>query len=718
MIRVVNMIPRSLSSETNQDSEPNLAVNPANPLQIAGSAFTPDPAGGPNAPIFVSADGGNTWLLNSIVPGQAGSLTGTGDITVRFAETGDILYAGILRLPGFLRLNILRSENFLGAAVMTVLVDRNSVDQPYVQATTVAGNDRVYVGLNDFAAGTQTATVDLSFDAQTPLPPGPTFTSARIESRGTSGQDGPPIRVAIHPDGTIYAIFNGWRAFDGTNATTDVVVVRDDNGGTGATPFTALVDVDGLAGMRVVQGRTVPFRNFSQADFGQERFVASNISIAVDPANSSTVYIAWADLEDDDYTLHVRRSADRGATWTPNDLRTIANATNPALAVNDRGIVGFLYQEVVRSGADQRWVTHLELTEDGFASVQDFILANVPATTPPPIFIPYIGDYVHLMAVGSEFHGIFSANNTPDLANFPNGVTYQRNADFTTKTLLDNNNQPVQVSIDPFYVRLTPPTVQPTTFEYAAKFICGLQKDPEDPRLTRGFYATEINIHNPNEHEVKFKKKLALTYPPEAQKPGKIYRISEDVLRPDEALAVDCGDVKRRLFPGGLPAPYIIGFIVIESPASLDVTAVYTVAALDRAGNVATQSGIDVEQIRERRKGGERELPDLVPVPDRTGSFCRRKDGKLIVTVKNQGTGHAQASTTQVDFFAHGQVSVPTPPLAPNASTDLLVDIPHGCFDPDCNFRITVDVDGEVAESNKGNNTAERRLPRLRTKHC
>jgi hypothetical protein len=30
------------------------------------------------------------------------------------------------------------------------------------------------------------------------------------------------------------------------------------------------------------------------------------------------------------------------------------------------------------------------------------------------------------------------------------------------------------------------------TFEYAAKFICGLQKDPEDIRLTRGLYGTEI----------------------------------------------------------------------------------------------------------------------------------------------------------------------------------------------------------------------------------
>jgi len=51
MLRVVNMIPRSLSGETNQDSEPNLAVNPANVLQMAASAFTPNPAGAGNAPI-------------------------------------------------------------------------------------------------------------------------------------------------------------------------------------------------------------------------------------------------------------------------------------------------------------------------------------------------------------------------------------------------------------------------------------------------------------------------------------------------------------------------------------------------------------------------------------------------------------------------------------------------------------------------------------------
>src|SRR5262249_34699522 len=45
-VLIVNMIPKSLSNETQQDSEPHLTVNPANPNQIVGTAFTPDPNGG------------------------------------------------------------------------------------------------------------------------------------------------------------------------------------------------------------------------------------------------------------------------------------------------------------------------------------------------------------------------------------------------------------------------------------------------------------------------------------------------------------------------------------------------------------------------------------------------------------------------------------------------------------------------------------------------
>jgi len=74
-----------------------------------------------------------------------------------------------------------------------------------------------------------------------------------------------------------------------------------------------------------------------------------------------------------------------------------------------------------------------------------------PADKPVGQFLPYLGDYDYLLAVENEFRGVFSANNTPDRANFPQGVTYQRAADFTTRTLSDGSGNPVAISIDPFY---------------------------------------------------------------------------------------------------------------------------------------------------------------------------------------------------------------------------------------------------------------------------
>ena len=92
------MIPASLSGETNQDSEPFLAVHSTNGQLMAASAFTPNPGGMISglAPIFVSQDGGGTWTLNNIVPSSGM----TSDITHGFdASGGSNLYAGILRRP-------------------------------------------------------------------------------------------------------------------------------------------------------------------------------------------------------------------------------------------------------------------------------------------------------------------------------------------------------------------------------------------------------------------------------------------------------------------------------------------------------------------------------------------------------------------------------------------------------------------------------------------
>ena len=140
-------------------------------------------------------------------------------------------------------------------------------------------------------------------------------------------------------------------------------MVRDDNGAAGVTPFRDLVDPgDGLPGRIVARNVSIPFSN--SPTLGQER-IGSTLSMAVDPSHSATVYLAWADRvgTGDIYTIHVRRSIDRGVTWS-GDLRVLPNATNASLAVAENGTVGLLYQQVTGSGASSRWVTHLRRSTD------------------------------------------------------------------------------------------------------------------------------------------------------------------------------------------------------------------------------------------------------------------------------------------------------------------------------------------------------------------
>ncbi len=114
--------------------------------------------------------------------------------------------------------------------------------------------------------------------------------------------------------------------------------------------------------------------------------------------------------------------------------------------------------------------------------------------------------------------------------------------------------------------------------------------------------------------------------------------------------------------------------------------------------------------------------PDLVPVSidDSLGrvGFCQR--GSVVpftVTVKNQGGQDAQESVVRVEFFPGGsrtkQVFGPGPngSLPPGVAWDIqFLDPPLGtCFNPDCDFRITVDSTSQIAESNEANNVADGR---------
>ena len=131
-------------------------------------------------------------------------------------------------------------------------------------------------------------------------------------------------------------------------------------------------------------------------------------------------------------------------------------------------------------------------------------------------------------------------------------------------------------------------TRNPYGFQYAVKFIC-TSNIPGTSQTTDAFvpgnYQTAVNIHNPQNVVVKFRKKIA--------SPIGISKWFDGALKPDEVQRITCSQLRDfglHLIHG------FEGFLVIESIQSIDVVAVYT--ACGQGQQVST---MDVEQIKERK---------------------------------------------------------------------------------------------------------------------
>ena len=133
-------------------------------------------------------------------------------------------------------------------------------------------------------------------------------------------------------------------------------------------------------------------------------------------------------------------------------------------------------------------------------------------------------------------------------------------------------------------------------FQYAAKFVCGKSAGEV---VAPGVYFTAINVHNPLYAGVRFRVKVAIGLP--GLKPGPVSKFHNVALGPDEALEIDCPDIRKLANHEG---DFAKGFVVIESETELDVVAVYTAAGAE--GQVET---LHTERVPARpRKAGTREV--------------------------------------------------------------------------------------------------------------
>lgn len=173
--------------------------------------------------------------------------------------------------------------------------------------------------------------------------------------------------------------------------------------------------------------------------------------------------------------------------------------------------------------------------------------------------------------------------------------------------------------IDPIPIPVT--TITNT---YAAKFICGVQRDGSlfaVPDAQAGHYSTKINVHNNTGIPIKFRKKIIQLKG--GQVPTPPAWIKFESLPSDWAMEVVCRDIYSHLnipIPPAVLAypPYIEGFVILEVaftplPASvpndpLDVEGIYTY----RAEPVGTDA-VSIDVVVYPAKNNRYNLPIVEP---------------------------------------------------------------------------------------------------------
>jgi len=175
-------------------------------------------------------------------------------------------------------------------------------------------------------------------------------------------------------------------------------------------------------------------------------------------------------------------------------------------------------------------------------------------------------------------------------------VSHQSNAAVPPDSNLGNNTACVKTSVKP-----PPPPTSTTTYIYSVKIVCGtvtplrpgsIPTLQDTAPVVPGLYRTAINIHNFWEKDTAFLQKVAIALPQDRER-GPVTRKIEQKLGPNQAVEVDCYNIVAIL--QGTPsakAEFLKGFLVIESPVELEVTAVYTADDLQLNG-----IAMDVEQV-------------------------------------------------------------------------------------------------------------------------
>ena len=393
---VSNTDPNLTNTDTFNDGETSIAVNPESPGEIVMTAFSG--SWGTNAPLWHSTDGGNIWTKQFTVPAPPGIAAGgcPCDQAVDYGRndqmSGTFLISGNGGFDVFSGTSTNPASspawNWLVIAGVTQMTNNlvpssfGNSDQPWLLVNrdpTTATQDNVHAAYDDFSGGPDMR-VAVSYGVDPP-----NFTVDNQSGTSTGGVN-PGHRLAVDPrNGFVYSLFQrcvGNCGGDPKNI--DFMLNRSTDGG-------ATWTLNGMAGGIIVANAdsTQP-----TPKFGSVNALLGGVDHAtVDPNNGDVYYVYGnRDTGTGNDRLAIRRIQDNGGggvTVGPENFVTgQVEAAIPSVAVLSNGTVGvFYYTFDGLSGGIPSFSAHLAQSSDQGVTFTDQVLltflssSRITATT-------------------------------------------------------------------------------------------------------------------------------------------------------------------------------------------------------------------------------------------------------------------------------------------------------------------------------------------------
>jgi len=422
-----------INTDTANDGEPSIAIDPNNTNEIVISAFSG--SWGANAPIWHSLDGGVTWTEQNTVPAPPGIAAAIGcpcdqafdfdranGVSGTFLTTTDI-FSGTTTDPTMS--NVWNWLVQMGLAQRTNNVQTTGIDQPWLLVNrdpTTASQDNVYVAYDELNSNSMRVAVSLGTNP-------PNFVRDNLSGNTGGGFVNPGHRLAVNRNnGAVYSLWQV-RAGGGDDGSHNISY-RLNRSTDGGQTWTLNGNVAGIAvatgdsNQACVAGCAAPCAN-NTFKFGTVNALLGGVRhAAVDPTNNDVYYVyGTRDAATNNNRLAIRRLTNNGMGGLNIGGEVFVTgqvqAALPSVAVASDGTVGVLYTQfdgLSPMSMIPMFSVHFAMSIDqGATFPTDIVLENFlsSATDSGACRQRVLGDYQQVKAVGTTFFGVFTGNGVP-----------------------------------------------------------------------------------------------------------------------------------------------------------------------------------------------------------------------------------------------------------------------------------------------------------------